>query len=205
MPRSVRLSPIGSNSDVGTEQRQRGRNDNAASRHDASHDPSAAGHRLMPQLQKDDVLTASTEIAASADAVYAVVSDVTRIPQWSPETRRVERLGADRFQAWNRRRLGRWRTEAKIVEAVPGQQFSFVVEAMGGDWTQWTYLIEPGSTEGTTRLTETCRMCVPLPLAVMAFERLFMFVGDRRSDLHGNLATSLDRIRNIVEARPSEH
>jgi hypothetical protein len=161
----------------------------------------------MSLLRKDEILTASTEIAASADAVYAVVSDVTRIPEWSPETRRVQWLGTDRlrFRAWNRRRLGRWKTEAKVVEADAGQQFSFVVEVMGGDWTQWTYLMEPGSTEGTIRLTETCRMCVGLPLAIAAFERLLMFVGDRRSDLHGNLATSLDRIRAIVEAETAEH
>jgi hypothetical protein len=44
----------------------------------------------LPQLQKDEVLTASTEMAASADDVDAVVSDVTRIPEWSPETSRVE-------------------------------------------------------------------------------------------------------------------
>jgi hypothetical protein len=155
----------------------------------------------MPKLQKDEVLTASTEMATSAGAVYAVVSDVTRIPEWSPETSRVEWLGTDRlrFRAWNRRRLGRWKTEAKVVEADPGQRFSFVVQAMGGDWTQWTYLIEPGSTDGSTRLTETCRMCVALPFAAAAFERFMLFVGDRRTDLQDNLAISLERIRNIVE------
>jgi hypothetical protein len=156
-------------------------------------------------LQKDETLSASTEVRASADQIYAVVSDVTRIPEWSPETVRVEWLAPDRFQAWNRRRLGRWRTVANVVEAEPGHRFSFVVQAMGGDWTQWTYLIEPGSAEGTTRLTETCRMCVALPFTAAAFERLCLFVGDRRTDLQGNLATSLERIRNIVETQASEH
>jgi uncharacterized protein YndB with AHSA1/START domain len=161
----------------------------------------------MPKLQKDEAITASTEIAASADAVYDLVSDATRIPEWSPETSRVEWMDTDRlrFLAWNSRRLGRWKTEARVVEAVAGQRFSFVVEAMGGDWTQWTYLIEPGSAEGTTRLTETCRMCVALPFTAAAFERLCLFVGDRRTDLQGNLATSLERIRNIVETQASEH
>jgi hypothetical protein len=70
---------------------------------------------------------------------------------------------------------------------------------MGGDWTQWTYLTEPGTTDGITRLTETCRMCVDLPFAAAAFERFCLFVGDRRTDLRDNLAISLERIRNIVE------
>jgi hypothetical protein len=154
----------------------------------------------MSLLQKDETLTASAEVRASADQVYAVISDVTRIPEWSPETRRAEWLAPDRFRAWNRRRLGRWRTVANVVEAWPGHKFSFVVQAMGGDWTQWTYLIEPGSTADTTRLTETFRMCVPLPFGVVVFERLFLFVGDRRSDLQANIDLSVDRIRRIVES-----
>ncbi|OBJ17792.1 hypothetical protein A5653_11770 [Mycobacterium colombiense] len=154
----------------------------------------------MSLLQKDETLTASTDVRAAADQVYAVISDVTRIPEWSPETRRAEWLAPNRFRAWNRRRLGRWRTVANVVEAEPGHRFSFVVQAMGGDWTQWTYLIEPGSTAGTTRLTEMVRMCVPLPFGAVVFERLFLFVRDRRGDLQKNLDVSVDRIRRIVEA-----
>lgn len=71
----------------------------------------------MSLLQKDETLMASTEVRAGADQVYAVISDVTRIPEWSPETTRAEWLAPNRFQAWNRRRLGRWRTVANVVEA----------------------------------------------------------------------------------------
>lgn len=154
----------------------------------------------MSLLQKNETLTASVEVRASPGEVYSVVSDVTRMPQWSPETVRAEWLSADRFKAWNRRRLGRWSTTAGVVDAIPGQRFSFVVQAMGGDWTQWTYQIEPGSAPDTTRLTEEFRMCVAMPFGVVLFERLFLFVRDRRSDLQANLQTSVERIRNIVEA-----
>ena len=157
----------------------------------------------MSLLQKDETLTASTEVRASADQVYRVISDVTRIPEWSPETRRAEWLAPDRFQAWNRRRLGRWRTVANVVEAQPGRRFSFIVRALGGDWTQWTYLVEPGTTAGTTRLTEIFRMCVPLPFGAVVFEHLFLFIRDRRSDLQANLDLSVDRIRRIVETGES--
>ena len=154
----------------------------------------------MPWLQKDETLRASTEVRASADQIYSVVSDVTRIPEWSPETTRAEWLAPDRFRAWNRRRLGRWRTVANVVEAEPGRKFSFIVQALGGDWTQWTYLIEPGSTAGATRLTEVFRMCVPLPFGAVVFEHLFLFIRDRRQDLQANLDVSVDRIRAIIEA-----
>jgi polyketide cyclase/dehydrase/lipid transport protein len=154
----------------------------------------------MSVLQKGETLTASTEVRASADQVYAVVSDVTRTPEWSPETTRVEWLAPNRFQAWNRRRLGRWRTVANVVEAEPGHKFSYVVQALGGDWTHWTYLIERGSSADTTRLTEEFRMCVPLPLGAVVFERFFLFVWDRRADLQQNLESSVHRIRTIIEA-----
>jgi hypothetical protein len=71
---------------------------------------------------------------------------------------------------------------------------------MGGDWTQWTYLIEPGSAAGATRLSEVFRMCVPLPFGAVVFEYLFLLVRDRRKDLQANLDASVNRIRAIVEA-----
>lgn len=153
----------------------------------------------MHLLQEGETLTASAEVQATAEQVYAVVSDVTRIPRWSPETRRAEWVDADHFRAWNRRRLGRWQTLAKVVDADPGHRFSFVVQAFGGDWTQWTYLIEPGSHPGSTRLTESFRMCVDLPVAAVVFEHLFLLVRDRRTDLQTNLDVSVDRIRAIAE------
>jgi uncharacterized protein YndB with AHSA1/START domain len=154
----------------------------------------------MRFLQKNEELSASTKIRASPDEVYALVSDLTRIPEWSPETIRVQWLTGTRFRAWNRRRLGRWHTDADVVAAEPGRRFSFVVQAMGGDWTQWTYLIESEPTTGATRLTEVVRMCVPLPFGAVVFEHLFLFVRDRRRDLQVNLDRSVDRIRAIVEA-----
>jgi ribosome-associated toxin RatA of RatAB toxin-antitoxin module len=53
----------------------------------------------MSLLQKDETLSASTEVHASAEQVYAVVSDVTRIPERSPETTRAEWLTAS-TSAW---------------------------------------------------------------------------------------------------------
>ncbi|MDY6997208.1 MAG: SRPBCC family protein [Actinomycetota bacterium] len=155
----------------------------------------------MPVLQKDETITATTVVRASPQTVYRLVSDVTRIPEWSPETVRVQWVSGDRFRAWNRRRLGRWRTESRVVEAVPDQRFSFIVEAMGGDWTQWSFTIEPGPGDGTVHLTEECRMCVALPFGVVVFEHLALFVRDRRADLQDNLKRSLERIRALAEAQ----
>lgn len=157
----------------------------------------------MPVLRKGDVLGASVDIAVSPASVYRLVSDVTRIPEWSPETVRVELTGPAEFRAWNRRRLGRWRTSARIVEAVPDERFAFLVHVLGKEWTQWTYRVEPGATPGSCRLNEEFRMCAPLPFGALVFEWLFLFVRDRPADLESNLRTSLDRIRTLAESTAS--
>lgn len=157
---------------------------------------------MPPVLQKDETLSASVDIATSAERVYAIISDVANIPRWSPEVVRVEKLSGDRFQAWNRRRLGRWKTEATIVDAIPNHRFSFVVQALGGDWTQWSYVVEPH--DGGTRLTQEFRMCTAMPMAVLLFERLALFVMDRRTDLHANMQTSVNRIKAMSESISKE-
>lgn len=159
--------------------------------------------KVSPVLQKDETLSASVDVSATAEQVYSIVSDVTRICEWSPEVVRVETLSVDSFQAWNRRRLGRWKTTANIVEAETGRRFSFVVNALGADWTQWTFDVEPTATG--TRLTQRFRMCTAMPMAVLMFERLALFVVDRRTDLQANMDTSVRRIKAIAEADSKEN
>lgn len=154
----------------------------------------------MAVLQQDETLSASTEVRASARQVYDVVCDITRMGEWSPETFRAQWLAKDRFRAWNRRRLGQCKTDSIVVAQEPDREFSFIVQALGGNWAQWTYLIEPGATNDRVRLTETFRMCVPLPRAALVFEHCILFIRDRRVDLQANLETSVKRIREIVEA-----
>lgn len=159
----------------------------------------------MPSpLGENETLTASVVVRATPEAVHAIVSDVTRIPEWSPETVRTAWTGPDgsreRFASWNRRRLALWKTPARVISNVPGREFGFVVEIPGGkDWTAWTYRTEPGPETGTTLLTEEFRMCMALPFAALAYELLFLFVRDRRTDLQANLETCVARIRAIAE------
>jgi hypothetical protein len=48
--------------------------------------------------------------------------------------------------------------------------------------------MEPGTTPGTTLLSEEFRMCMDLPFAARGYELLFLFVRDRRVDLQANPA-----------------
>lgn len=150
------------------------------------------------RLRAGEVLVASTVVQATPDEVYAIVADPRRIPEWSPETVRVTWEAEARFQSWNRRRLGVWRTPARITVAEPGVEFTFVVETMGKDWTEWSYLVEPGPDAGTTLLSERFRMCMDLPFPALVFEWLFLFVRDRRGDLQANLQHCVERIAVIA-------
>lgn len=156
----------------------------------------------MPRiLRNGDVIGGSTIVGASPLEVYEVVSDVRRIPEWSPECVRAEWISPTQFKGWNRRRLGRWSTTANVVAAEPGRQFDFVVQLGGADFTRWSYRMAPHH-DGCL-LVEDVTMCVDLPLMALAFERLALRVKDRHSDLRGNIDQSLRRLRDVVEGERS--
>lgn len=80
----------------------------------------------------------STVIAVGPDAVYAAVSDPTRMGNWSPENtgaRLRETSGSlsvgSTFVGSNRRGPLRWRTLCTVTAADPGKRFAFTVGAIG--------------------------------------------------------------------------
>ncbi|WP_051942724.1 SRPBCC family protein [Streptacidiphilus rugosus] len=103
-----------------------------------------------------DSVSVRTEIAATPDAVWAAVADVTRMGEWSPEcTGAVWRgepagpvVGA-RFQGRNRKGAVRWSTMCRIVEAEPGRAFAWDVD-WGVPIARWTFRITPGADGGAT-------------------------------------------------------
>src|SRR5689334_11050854 len=93
---------------------------------------------------------AAVHVDAPPAKVYDVVSDVTRMGEWSPETTRCEWLdGANgpavgaRFKGSNQRGIARWSTKPRVTVADPGREFAFVVGHRGHDQTQWSYRFEP--------------------------------------------------------------
>ena len=89
---------------------------------------------------------AKIHIGASPEAVYAMVADVTRMGEWSPENLGAEWLdGATgpavgaRFKGKNKRKAG-WATKCTITGADPGREFAFDV---GKGQTKWRYRFEP--------------------------------------------------------------
>jgi len=95
---------------------------------------------------------ASIDIAAPPELVYDLITDVTRMGEWSPECYRCEWLdGATapapgaRFRGYNRRGPMRWERTAVIATAERGREFAFttVNDRTGRDETRWHYTMEP--------------------------------------------------------------
>ncbi|WP_280271076.1 SRPBCC family protein [Nocardia wallacei] len=100
-----------------------------------------------------NTLEATVDISAPPERVWAVVSDLKRMPEFSPNTVRMVSLGALRTGAWtvNLNRDGRkyYPTTSRIVRLEPHRAFAFRMNENG---TVWSYTLEP--TESGTRLIE---------------------------------------------------
>lgn len=99
---------------------------------------------------------ASIEIAAPAEALYEMVSDITRMGEWSPESTggrwAAGATGAvgDWFTGQNRAAERVWERDCQVAAADHGRDFTFVTGGLEQSWTWWSYEFEPTSDESTT-------------------------------------------------------
>ena len=151
-------------------------------------------------MDKGTKREAAVHIEAAPEKVYDVVSDVTRMGEWSPETTGAVWLdGATgpavgaRFKGTNKRGVARWSTKPTVVTAEAGREFAFEVEAM----TLWTYRMEPDG--AGTRLTESFEMLKDMPWIFRAAERYVMRINDRAADLEQAMQATVERVKHAVE------
>jgi uncharacterized protein YndB with AHSA1/START domain len=97
----------------------------------------------------DPQVTVSRQFSASPEAVYAAITDITRMGEWSPETQRAEwKDGATEaavgavFTGHNRNGDNEWSIDAEVVDLVPNERFFFDCSARGHVFAQWGYSIE---------------------------------------------------------------
>lgn len=102
-------------------------------------------------------LRVSTGINASAEEVYAVATDITRMGEWSPENTGGEwisgvpgAVGA-RFLGHNQAHGDSFSTECQVLTAEPGELFTWAVltGTSGPDTSVWSFEITPAA-EGVT-------------------------------------------------------
>jgi hypothetical protein len=142
------------------------------------------------------------EIAASPEAVYAAVADVTRMGEWSPECHSCTwhdgfdgpAVGAS-FDGHNRNGEHEWTTQCTIVEAEPGRAFAFECSMFDFHYANWGYRIEP--TESGCRVTEWTEDF--RPESAMEPSKQISGVEDRTSHNQQTMSGTLDRIAAAVE------
>ena len=141
-------------------------------------------------------LEISRDIAASPDALYAAISDVTRMGEWSEECHSCNwhdgfdspTVGAT-FDGHNRHGDHEWTTQCKIVEAEPGRSFAFECSMFDFHYANWGYRIEP--TDSGCRVTEWTDDF--RPEAAIEPSKQISGVDDRASHNKRTMGGTLDR------------
>lgn len=152
------------------------------------------------ELMRDAV---TVYMAASPQQVWRLVSDITSIGRYSPETFEAEWLGDEatpvvgaRFRG-HVRRNGRWPvywTTCIVTASDPGREFSFAVAARGGVVNTWRYRFRQQG--AGTDVTES------FELADRWFLRLYwsLFGRMRRRTNVTGMRRTLERIKAVVES-----
>ena len=113
----------------------------------------------------------SIVIGLPPETLYDLVSDITRMGEWSPVCKACwwDDGAGPEVGAWF---TGRnvlpdrtWETRSQVVAADRGREFAYVVN---GSWTRWGYVFVP--VDGGTQLTETWEF---LPGGIAMFQERF--------------------------------
>ncbi len=142
------------------------------------------------------------DIAARAEDVYAAVSDVTRMGEWSEECYACEwHAGFDRptvgatFDGHNRNGDHEWTSQGTVVEADPARSFVFQCSMFDFHFSTWGYRIEP--TESGCRVTEWSEDL--RPESAMEFSTKMSGVHDRAERNRQTISGTLERLAAAVE------
>lgn len=147
---------------------------------------------------------ASIEIAARPAQVWVLVSDVTRMGEWSPVCRRVEYLdGATSpaegvcFIGHNRQFGARWSRKCVITTYMPERELGFHTLFRDAVGTRWHYRLEPW--EGGTRVVESYELA-SMPRWVTAMQRLPGMTTRSRLETNRGMQRTLGQIKAAVES-----
>ncbi|MGV9709270.1 SRPBCC family protein [Gordonia sp. NPDC003424] len=142
----------------------------------------------------------SVDINASAEDVWAVISDLKRMSEWSPQcVKMIIRggsvgLGTKSINI-NRRGMLVWPTTAKVVRFAPNQELGFRIAE---NRTVWSYTIEPS--ESGVRVTER-REAGDGTTKVSAFlvDKFMGGTTDFEAELKLGMAETLGKIKREAE------
>lgn len=145
------------------------------------------------------LLQAEIEINAPVAKVWNLISDLSRMPQWSPQCRMMKSMGplrpGTRTVNLNRRNKLFWPTTSTITEVIPERKLAFRVNANN---TVWSYELEP--TAAGTRVVETRHAENGVKaVSTMTVNAVLGGVPGFEKELIAGMNTSLARIKAAAE------
>ena len=147
-------------------------------------------------------MSQTVHVAASPDDLYEMVSDVTRMGEWSPVCRDCwwDEGAGPRKGAWftgrNETPERTWETRSQVVAAEPGRRFAWEVN---NGWVYWGFTFAPDG-EGAL-LTESW---IFLPVGIAGFRERFGDEADaeiekRRAAAESGIPATLAAIKKAAE------
>jgi hypothetical protein len=145
----------------------------------------------------------SIVVARSLEAVYDMVSDVTRMGEWSPictacwwDDGDGPRVGAW-FTGRNELPERTWETRSQVVAADRGREFAFEVNS---GWVRWGYTFTP--VDSGTQVTESWEF---LPTGIAGFHDRYgngaeAQIANRTEAAHRGIPVTLAAIKKAAEA-----
>lgn len=152
--------------------------------------------------QEPQTGSATTSIAAPIGEVYAAVTDVTRMGEWSPECVSGRWVGGatgpavgaefegDNVAAVGPITLKRWTTTSKVLEAEPNVSFEFIA----AEYSTWRY--EFVERDGATVVTESFSYAPYEGWQKWVYGRLLK----RQNAMVKGMQATLDRIKESLES-----
>ncbi len=157
---------------------------------------------MKQRLDQDKV---SAHMRCTPDAAYALVADVTRTPEFSPEILECTwldgateaRVGA-RFKARNKvPNRPAWHNKPVVTVVDPGREFAFARTERFAGTVEWRYRFEP---EGDgTRVTESYEVTKPIGIVGWFIIGTLFARKDRRTELRHGMEHTLERMRAVAE------
>lgn len=139
----------------------------------------------------------SIEIAASPDEVYALLTDLSRISEISPECYKAEWEGGATdaaegaaFRGYNEAGPNKWDVGCVVVSADPGKEWAFKVPSDDGRDTLWRYQIEATATG--------CTVTESFDAPILADDH-FVEMG-RHEMLIANISGTLQNLKQVAES-----
>ncbi|MCW2754478.1 MAG: hypothetical protein JWQ32_1889 [Marmoricola sp.] len=140
----------------------------------------------------------SLEMAATPARIWDVLSDLARMPEFSPELRRAYVIGKPGIGATiigiNRRKAVLWPTTSKVVRWEPERAVAWRTRESGATWV---YELEPTAT-GTKVTGRRVLSAYTIPSRLMV-----PFLGGAAGhddELNSGIAATLAKIKAAVEA-----